>query len=59
MFKDVERPCEIIFCILGIQNSDLDEIAELIFPVGEWPSELLIDLLDALKCDGGEDEAIF
>jgi hypothetical protein len=27
MFQGVERPCEIIFCILVIEKSDLDEVA--------------------------------
>jgi hypothetical protein len=27
MFQGVERPCELIFCILGIEKSDLDEVA--------------------------------
>jgi hypothetical protein len=48
------------FCILGNQKSDLDEVAEVMFQVGEWLSELIIRLLGVLKCDFGEvDEAIF
>jgi hypothetical protein len=31
MFHDVERPFEGIFYILGIQKSDLDEIAKEMF----------------------------
>jgi hypothetical protein len=31
MFQGVERSCELIFCIVGIQKSDLDEVAELMF----------------------------
>jgi hypothetical protein len=27
MFHGVERSCEIIFCILGIEESDLDQVA--------------------------------
>jgi hypothetical protein len=46
-----ERPCELIFCILGIQISDLGEFVELMFQVGEWPWEIIISLLDVLKCD--------
>jgi hypothetical protein len=26
MFQDIKRPCELIFCILGIEKSDLDEV---------------------------------
>jgi hypothetical protein len=26
MFQGVERPCELIFCILGIERSHLDEV---------------------------------
>jgi hypothetical protein len=37
MFQGVERPCEIICCILGIQKSDLDEVVEVMFQVGKWP----------------------
>jgi hypothetical protein len=31
MFHDVERPCEIIFCIMGIEKNVLDEIVKLMF----------------------------
>jgi hypothetical protein len=31
MFKGVERRCEIIFCILGIEKSDLDDVAYVMF----------------------------
>jgi hypothetical protein len=41
MFKGVERTCEII---LGRLKSDLDEFTEVIFQVGEWPSENIICL---------------
>jgi hypothetical protein len=27
MFEDVERPCELYFCILGIEKRDVDEVA--------------------------------
>jgi hypothetical protein len=27
IFQGVEMPCEIIFCISGIQKSDLDDVA--------------------------------
>jgi hypothetical protein len=60
MFKGVERPYEIIFCILGNQRNDLDEFGNVTFQVGEWPCGLIICLLDVLKCDFGEvDEAMF
>jgi hypothetical protein len=35
MFQGVERPCELIFCILGIKKSDLDN-SLVIFNEGEW-----------------------
>jgi hypothetical protein len=31
MFQDVLKPLERIFQILGIENSDLDEVAEVMF----------------------------
>jgi hypothetical protein len=31
MLQGDERPCELIFCVLGIQKSDLDEVAEVMF----------------------------
>jgi hypothetical protein len=31
MFQGVERPCELIFCILGIEKSYLDEAAYVMF----------------------------
>jgi hypothetical protein len=37
MYQGVERHCELIFCILGIQKCDLDELAEVMFQVGKWP----------------------
>jgi hypothetical protein len=58
LFEGVERPRELIFCILGIQKSDLDEV-EVMFQVGEWSRELIICLLDVLKCDFGEVELTF
>jgi hypothetical protein len=36
-FRGVERPCEIIFCILGIKKSELNDDENLMFQVGEWP----------------------
>jgi hypothetical protein len=36
MFQIVERPCELILRILGIEKSDLD-VAEVMFQEGEWP----------------------
>jgi hypothetical protein len=36
MYQGIERPCEIIFCILGIEKSDLDVVPYLIFLVGLW-----------------------
>jgi hypothetical protein len=35
MFEGVERQYEPIFCILDIQKSDLEEVAEVMFQVGE------------------------
>jgi hypothetical protein len=40
MFQGVERPSEIIFCILGIEKSDFDEVVEVLFEVGKWPLDL-------------------
>jgi hypothetical protein len=40
MFHDVERPFDRIFYILDIQKSDWDEVAEVLFYVGEWAWEL-------------------
>jgi hypothetical protein len=37
IFEGVERPCELIFCILGIQKRDLEELEKLMIQVGEWP----------------------
>jgi hypothetical protein len=37
VFHDVERPFERIFYILSIEKSDLNEVAEMMFQVGEWP----------------------
>jgi hypothetical protein len=31
MIQGVERPYENIFCILGIEKSDMDEVAEVFF----------------------------
>jgi hypothetical protein len=36
MFHDVEKTFENIFYILVIQKSDLDEVAEMMYHVGEW-----------------------
>jgi hypothetical protein len=36
MFQGVERPCELIFSIRGIEKSYLDEAALEMFEVGEW-----------------------
>jgi hypothetical protein len=36
MILGVERPFDLIFCILGIQKSELDEVAEVMFQEGEW-----------------------
>jgi hypothetical protein len=36
IFECDERPCEIIFCFLGIQKSELVEVAEVLFQVGGW-----------------------
>jgi hypothetical protein len=48
------------FHILGIQKSDLDEVAKMMFQVGEWPWELIICPLDVLKNDFCEiDEEMF
>jgi hypothetical protein len=38
----------------------LEEIAEVIFQIGKWPCELMICLLEVLKCDFGDvQEALF
>jgi hypothetical protein len=37
MIQGAERPCELVFCILGIQKSDLDDFAEVMFQIDEWP----------------------
>jgi hypothetical protein len=50
----VERPFERIFYILGIEKSDLDEIAKVMFQVDEWTRDLIICPLDVLKKDFGE-----
>jgi hypothetical protein len=36
-FLGVERACKVIFFLMGIQKSDLDEVAVVMFQVGEWP----------------------
>jgi hypothetical protein len=54
MFQGFERPCELILCILLIKKNEFDEIASLMFYVGEWKSELIICLLEVLKNDFGE-----
>jgi hypothetical protein len=50
-FNGVERPYKLIFCILRIQKSEIDEVAEVMFQVGEWLREQIICFLDVLKCD--------
>jgi hypothetical protein len=35
MFEGVKMPCEPIFFLLGIQKSDLDEVAEVVFQGGK------------------------
>jgi hypothetical protein len=42
MFQNVDRQLESFFYILGIQKSDLDELPEVMFYVGEWPWELFM-----------------
>jgi hypothetical protein len=37
MFEGVEGPYELIFCILSLEKSDLNEVALAMFYVGEWP----------------------
>jgi hypothetical protein len=59
MFESIERSCELIIRNLGIQNSDLDEVAEVMFPVGECPFELIICFLKVLKCVIDDVEALF
>jgi hypothetical protein len=59
MFHDVERRYERIFYILGIEKSDLDEDAEVMFFVGELPCEIIICFLDVVKNVFGKDEALF
>jgi hypothetical protein len=36
MFEGDERPCELIFSILGIEISEMDEVADVMFHLGEW-----------------------
>jgi hypothetical protein len=45
MFQGVERQCELMFCILGIEKSDIDEVGYVMFPIGEWPSKIIFCLL--------------
>jgi hypothetical protein len=59
MFHDVERTFLRVFCFLGIQKHDLDEVAEVFFYVGDWPCEHITCLLDFLKSDGEVDEEMF
>jgi hypothetical protein len=60
MSEGVDRLSELTFYLLGIQKSDLDEFAEVMFQVGKWSWEIIIWLLDVLKCDFVEvDEALF
>jgi hypothetical protein len=37
MYQGSQRPCEQTFCILGIEKSDLDEVALVMFKVSLWP----------------------
>jgi hypothetical protein len=60
MLHEVERPFERIFFILGIQRSYFNDVAEVMFLVGEWPRELVISILDISINDFDDvDEAIF
>jgi hypothetical protein len=52
-FQGSERPYEVIFCMLSIEKSDLDE-------AGEWPRDLIIFRLNVFNCDFVDvDEAMF
>jgi hypothetical protein len=58
MFLGVERPFDIIFCILGTDKAT-DEVAYVLFCFVECALELIIFLLDVLRNDFGEcDEAL-
>jgi hypothetical protein len=37
IFEGDERLCELIFCIMGIQKCEMDEVAEVMFQVGKLP----------------------
>jgi hypothetical protein len=37
MFEGEEMPCEFFFCVMGSQKSVLDEVAEVLFQIGELP----------------------
>jgi hypothetical protein len=40
-------------------KSDMDEVEEVVFQAGEWSLDLILCLLDVLKCDFGDvDEAM-
>jgi hypothetical protein len=47
-FQGVERPYEVIFCILSIKKSDL---SDMMFFVCKWPRQLIICHQNVLKCD--------
>jgi hypothetical protein len=55
MFECDLRPCEFIFSFLGNEKCDMEEFAELIFLVVKWSWELIICILDVLKCAFGDD----
>jgi hypothetical protein len=48
-----------VFSILGIQKHDLDEVADVMFSVGEWPWEHITCLLGVLNSEGEVDEEMF
>jgi hypothetical protein len=53
------KALELIFCVLGIEKSDLDEFAYVMFQIGQWPYQLTICLL-LLKINFADfDEAMF
>jgi hypothetical protein len=48
-FRGVEKPWDFIFCILDIENSELVEVASVMFEVGEWSLQLIIWCQNVLK----------
>jgi hypothetical protein len=48
-FQGVEKPWEFFFCILDIENSELVEVALVMFEVGDWSLQLIIWCLNVLK----------